>query len=173
VDPNFLLRSSRIDVSKETKLAATSDELSAWYAGKWISLLTPYYRVDVRNATRIAHFQAQESTAAPVAKPSGSPSQAEDRDSKNSSFNFITECFFFTARAFHVGYLKAIQRYVALVRAQNDAGAQMTELANRRKEVAPYESALSLICVSSRLVPTRLLSWTKCWRSFAFNLRTL
>jgi ubiquitin conjugation factor E4 B len=111
IDATYLLSKHRMDLSKETRVVASEDELASW--------------IDVRNQDRInqynqAHNQSTGSAASPSASPGGDGGGADNEVlTVSESFGTISEFFFLTLRSIHVfgpvrllGDLQKIQREV-------------------------------------------------------------
>lgn len=83
IDGTFLLSKHRMDLSKETRVVATDDEVTSW--------------MDVRNLDRINQYrQAQASSAADASSAPDEPIIVSE------TFGTISEFFFLTLRAIHV-----------------------------------------------------------------------
>jgi ubiquitin conjugation factor E4 B len=124
IDSSYFVAHSRIDLSKETKLAATSDEVAAW--------------VDKRNPNRWRHqgqSPAPNTTSPTITPQSPTPTPTPENRApppastpKTEGPNFITECFFLTLRTLHLGYLKTVHKLQTLMR-------QLKEEQNAKREM--------------------------------------
>uniref|UniRef100_A0A6U2CMW7 RING-type E3 ubiquitin transferase n=1 Tax=Hemiselmis andersenii TaxID=464988 RepID=A0A6U2CMW7_HEMAN len=94
IDSTFLLSKHRFDLSKETKVVASDDEVAKW--------------IDPRNQARIQQYR-QAQAAAEATRAAGGPASspaagagAEEEVEISESFGTISEFFFLTLRALHV-----------------------------------------------------------------------
>eukprot|EP01113_Clastostelium_recurvatum_P014474 TRINITY_DN1788_c0_g1_i3.p1 TRINITY_DN1788_c0_g1~~TRINITY_DN1788_c0_g1_i3.p1 ORF type:complete len:1204 (-),score=380.22 TRINITY_DN1788_c0_g1_i3:63-3674(-) len=135
IDSGYFVASSRMDLSKDTKLAATSDETASW--------------IDVRNPSRAQNWRVQQqmqsgglnaapaaagaAPGSPAAAP-GSPARASASDTSVPAPNFITECFFLTMRCMHLGYIKTLGRLEKLGKSYHDTNNAKKELEDSKPQ---------------------------------------
>jgi len=108
IDPEYTL-CPRLDLSKETRLLATSSEIEEWAEEAREQLLT---RKKGTKGEMVGEFE-------PSWQPEKLAQIKEEHPHllvKPLPYSFITECFWLTLRALHVGVLKSMSQHQALVR---------------------------------------------------------
>lgn len=153
IESGYLLHpDARVKVGDETKLAASSEEVSKW--------------VDQRNYARQQAFaNAQKKLEI-------------DPATKITEFNppnFITECFFMTIGAHHTGLISTINKYMQHLKHISDVKRSLEELEGARSEwqttpMAPrYEAAI----VKTKGMVDELLKQELAYESVLHDTATL
>ena len=81
-------------------------------------------RLDMSEVTRVALTDAEARTNALT--------EAEEAARAAEPYGFICECFFLTARAMHLGYVKCAAEHTALAREVQDRARQMEDVDQMR-----------------------------------------
>ena len=98
-------------------------------AGKFVKIDPDYVRsrrcrLDMSEVTRVALTDAEARTNALT--------EAEEAVRAAEPYGFICECFFLTARAMHLGYVKCAAEHTALAREVQDRARQMEDVDQMR-----------------------------------------
>ncbi|KJE97383.1 hypothetical protein, variant [Capsaspora owczarzaki ATCC 30864] len=126
IDNGYLLHpDSRVHVGDETKIAAAADEVSRW--------------IDQRNFARTQAFQQAQKK------------QLIDDSTKITEFNppnFITECFYMTMAAHHIGVVATHHKLEPLFRNMQEIKTRLEQIEGQRAQwqgtpqAAQYEQAV-------------------------------
>eukprot|EP00761_Pharyngomonas_kirbyi_P004692 gb/GECH01004697.1/.p1 GENE.gb/GECH01004697.1/~~gb/GECH01004697.1/.p1 ORF type:complete len:978 (+),score=273.08 gb/GECH01004697.1/:1-2934(+) len=108
LDLDFVHSKKRMDLTEETKLAATSDEVAAW--------------VDKRNHARTQQYKQQ------LGQTSSSSKSDSNKSVEDKNFPFITQIYFLTYRTLHIGLHVTIDRFEKLMRRLSDLNQQYREV---------------------------------------------
>ncbi|KNC56510.1 ubiquitin conjugation factor E4 [Thecamonas trahens ATCC 50062] len=155
--PQYLLVTDRVDVSSDTKMAASSRETEAW--------------IDVRNRTAQEQFeivrtrQANEAALRAAAAGGGASSSATSGASGASGtaeahvrvptkFKFVTEMFFLTLRTLYFGPMQTVVRYrqvrssthrlMSEMQAMNEGGQRASDAMDRVERMMDAAMGLRL-----------------------------
>mmetsp|Transcript_44964 Transcript_44964/g.91773 ORF Transcript_44964/g.91773 Transcript_44964/m.91773 type:complete len:968 (-) Transcript_44964:349-3252(-) len=130
IDATWLLSGKRLDLSKETRVASSEEEVSAW--------------MDVRNQARIQQFKA-----AAEAKAQGGEAMEEESEEEvpiSSSFGTITEIFFLALRTLHVlGPSRVVKDLHKLSQELHERHAELQGTGDMSEEREQIEATLALL----------------------------
>lgn len=134
IDGTWLLSGKRLDLSKETRVASSEEEVTAW--------------MDVRNHARIQQFKAQqaEREAAGGAAMQTEGAEEEEEIKISESFGTISEIFFLTLRTLHVlGPSRVVKDLHKLSQDLHERHAELQGSAEMSEQREQIEAQLGLL----------------------------
>ncbi|KAL6045702.1 putative ubiquitin conjugation factor E4 [Balamuthia mandrillaris] len=145
IDPTYFVRTTRVDVSKETKLAASSEEIARWLEEEGGGAKQGEGSSEAAGAASFSESSSPStSPATSPSSPLSSSSSSSSLSSSTQSFGFVTEIFFLTHYALHVGLVKTCTLYQQYNQMLARLHKKMHNLQNTRSQWAgsPQSSAM-------------------------------